>query len=326
MGRIVINKHFKTKSDITANSFKSDGELIISNQVGYEGIVIRNNNGDLFFITPTSGTGTDVPIEYKEYIESYVNDAFDTAFDGYLTSAETISLISASGATEEEMRAIAENVVSGAMVLYITSAMAETMIASALTDYATKEYVSEQIVSAMTGGEINLEGYATEEWVEKKGYLTEHQDISNLVTKDEAKEYAAEEVAKIVASADSSFDTLKEIADWILNDTTGAAAMANDIASLKTTVSEDNVNNWNNAEENAKAYASAYTDSALSQYATIQYVDDKISKISGTTVSSSDHVFLSATQYEELSVSGSVVVDGVEIVYNDSTYYAVYED
>ena len=44
---------------------------------------------------------------------------------------------------------------------------------------------------------------------------------------------AATEVAKIVAGADADFDTLKEIADWILNDTTGAADMANDIAALQ---------------------------------------------------------------------------------------------
>ena len=45
---------------------------------------------------------------------------------------------------------------------------------------------------------------------------------------------AAAKVAEIVAGADASFDTLKEIADWILSDTTGAADMANDIAALQT--------------------------------------------------------------------------------------------
>ena len=40
----------------------------------------------------------------------------------------------------------------------------------------------------------------------------------------------ATEIAKVVASAPEDFDTLKEIADWIANDTTGAAKMANDIA------------------------------------------------------------------------------------------------
>lgn len=45
---------------------------------------------------------------------------------------------------------------------------------------------------------------------------------------------AAAKVAEIVANADADFDTLKEIADWILNDTTGAADMANDIMALQS--------------------------------------------------------------------------------------------
>lgn len=48
-----------------------------------------------------------------------------------------------------------------------------------------------------------------------------------------ATQIAAAKVAEIVADADADFDTLKEIADWILNDTTGAADMANDIAALQ---------------------------------------------------------------------------------------------
>lgn len=40
-------------------------------------------------------------------------------------------------------------------------------------------------------------------------------------------------VAEIVAGADENFDTLKEIADWIKSDTTGAAEMANDIAEMQ---------------------------------------------------------------------------------------------
>lgn len=48
-----------------------------------------------------------------------------------------------------------------------------------------------------------------------------------------ATQIAATKVAEIVANADTDFDTLKEIADWILNDTTGAADMANDIKALQ---------------------------------------------------------------------------------------------
>lgn len=44
----------------------------------------------------------------------------------------------------------------------------------------------------------------------------------------------AEEVTKVVAGADADFDTLKEVADWIKNDKTGAAKMQTDIRTLKT--------------------------------------------------------------------------------------------
>ena len=60
--------------------------------------------------------------------------------------------------------------------------------------------------------------------------------ISTLIGEDKDKSIrsvAAEEVAKIVNSADTRYDTLKEIADWIISDTTGAASMANDINALK---------------------------------------------------------------------------------------------
>lgn len=60
--------------------------------------------------------------------------------------------------------------------------------------------------------------------------------LSKLEGEDAGKsvrQISAAEVAKIVANADQSYDTLKEIADWILNDTTGAADMANDIADLQ---------------------------------------------------------------------------------------------
>jgi len=59
--------------------------------------------------------------------------------------------------------------------------------------------------------------------------------VATLVGKDSGKSVraiSAEEVAKIVAGADESYNTLKEIADWIMSDSTGAAKMANDITRL----------------------------------------------------------------------------------------------
>jgi len=63
--------------------------------------------------------------------------------------------------------------------------------------------------------------------------------ISALIGEDSGKTVraiAAEETAKIVADADAKYDTLKEIADFIMSDETGAAKMATDIAALQTAV------------------------------------------------------------------------------------------
>ena len=63
----------------------------------------------------------------------------------------------------------------------------------------------------------------------------------DLVTAAQVKTYtdgaSAAAVAKVVAGAPADFDTLKEVADWIQNDKTGAAALQTDVAGLKTKVS-----------------------------------------------------------------------------------------
>ena len=72
-----------------------------------------------------------------------------------------------------------------------------------------------------------------------------YADTQDAATLASAKEYAdstadaaaAKAVAAVVAGADSDFDTLKEVADWIKSDTTGAAALQTDVAGLKTKVS-----------------------------------------------------------------------------------------
>ena len=141
-----------------------------------------------------------------------------------------------------------------------------------LTVYATKEELKDakdEINETISG---LSEVYASKTVVET---------LVGEDTNKSARVIAAEEVAKVVASADTNFDTLKEIADWILNDTTGAANMANDIANLKQEdinidgrldvlegikhthenkdvldgISEVKVSAWDAAEQNAKDYA-----------------------------------------------------------------------
>ena len=63
--------------------------------------------------------------------------------------------------------------------------------------------------------------------------------VSTLIGSDASKSartIASEEVAKIVAGADESFDTLKEIADWISTHKTDATAMNSAITALEVIV------------------------------------------------------------------------------------------
>lgn len=70
----------------------------------------------------------------------------------------------------------------------------------------------------------------------KSRMTTAEGKITTLVGEDASKSaraIAAEEVAKIVNGADSSYDTLKEIADWIFGHKTDAAAMNSAIVALE---------------------------------------------------------------------------------------------
>ena len=77
--------------------------------------------------------------------------------------------------------------------------------------------------------------------------------------KAEAKAAADAAVATVVDSAPEAMNTLKEVADWIANDESGAAAMANRI-----TANETAINAINHADTGILANAKKYTDDAIS--------------------------------------------------------------
>ena len=72
------------------------------------------------------------------------------------------------------------------------------------------------------------------------GLVAEVEALKNSsLTKDNLAGYATErfvtdKIAEVVGEGvDDKFDTLREVADWILNDTSGAAKLQNDVAELK---------------------------------------------------------------------------------------------
>ena len=181
-----------------------------------------------------------------------------------------------------------------------------------LVDYATQSFVTDKIVSALTNGTVDITGYAktedvkaavssakTEAIADASAYtdseIAKLSDVyasksvvETLVGEDvnkSSREIASEEVAKVVAKAPEAFDTLKEIADWISNESGATAAdIVIDIAGLKAAdelidgridalevlsgqshthlnkevldgITVDKVAAWDAAEQNAKNYA-----------------------------------------------------------------------
>lgn len=78
-------------------------------------------------------------------------------------------------------------------------------------------------------------------------------------------------IAEVVAGADEDFDTLKEVADWILNDTTGAAKLQIDVAQLKTDVAD---------HETRLGAAEGEIDTLQSEMDTVEALADKADKAS----------------------------------------------
>lgn len=124
-----------------------------------------------------------------------------------------------------------------------------TKIEAGVTDeqVATAKAVKDYVDNLVTGGIGVLGALAKKDEVTetelgedlKKKINDAAAQASTLVGEDASKSaraIAAEEVAKIVNGADSSFDTLKEIADWISGHKTDAASMNSAILALEAIV------------------------------------------------------------------------------------------
>lgn len=144
-----------------------------------------------------------------------------------------------------------------------------------------------------------------------------------------ATEVASESIAKIVDGASSSYDTLKEIADWIINDTTGSAQMANDIQTLKVDTnnlkaeSSVNTNNINTLTNDVKILK----NDSLKVNNDITVINEKITTLSGsvkdTVISSIDDAIIDNGLYitdvkPEDYQSGSLLR---KLLYDGKTYF-----
>lgn len=114
----------------------------------------------------------------------------------------------------------------------------------------------------------------------------EHDDEKSVRT------ISAEEVAKIVANAPESYDTLQEIATWIMSDTTGAAKMANDITALQSGKKDKQTAVTNIAGDADKTLATLSQDANGNITYTMQPIQE---------ASTSQHGLMTAAMYTKLN-------------------------
>ena len=168
------------------------------------------------------------------------------------------------------------------------------------------------------------EGIATDGAIaELQAILNEHE--SSLAILEGGKEVAgsvaaiaAAAVAEIVAGADTSFDTLKEIADWIKNDTTGAAKMAADIDALEALVGNKAV-----ATQISEAIAAALKVEGADKYALasnlealagrVGTAEGKISSAEGR-IKNLEDIGAQANVIETIKVNGSALIPSSKAV------------
>ena len=164
-------------------------------------------------------TNADIPALVASEVEDQLEDKQDSLTDEQMAAVD-------SGITEEILETIQDDIED------LQSDKADaTTVAAALATKANAADMETALANKVGNSALSAEVAAR-----TSADSTLNAKITTLIGTDDnmsARSIAQQEVAKIVASADADFDTLKEVADWIKSDTTGAAKMQSDISDLK---------------------------------------------------------------------------------------------
>lgn len=229
-----------------------------------------------------------------------------------------------------------EIVISGGGV---TERVVEEMIESAITPFSgdlsalsgeVAELSSEMENKADKSDIPSLSGYATEQWVENKGYLTEHQPLKTI----NGEVISGTGNITISGGGDMSNYYTKEETDNAINAATSGIPSSQTIEQLRTDVNAISGDVTTLSGEVAtKLDASAYTPTDLSQYWTSAQTEAAISAHTANTtvhVTQSDKNYWNAKVDEEKFWCGSTSDYNLETesgtTINPDVIYFIYED
>ena len=205
---------FKKSSDSgsTENSPKYPeyleyGEIAINYGAGHEGIIIQNDNNELLLFSPDEKI-----MNYISSKEFVVSEALNELNDKILTVSGEVEtkqekLVSGTNIKTINNQSILGNGnitiegsgqsytagnnidISSSNVISVTGITVPTKVSDLTNDsgFITTANTKNFITSGQAQTQINtsLNGYATEQWVTNKNYLTEHQSLAGLVASAE---------------------------------------------------------------------------------------------------------------------------------------------
>lgn len=283
--RIINNKHYNDSSLITRDKFESEGEIVISNEYGFEGIYIINTNGDVVKIGykgSNSGSGSTSGSTESGGTPEYVDGEFVRNYlkaQAYMTSAKTaemlsvledaIAILSGDYTTHKvqnetdfnflnaKIDALSGLTPSGdgeidPMILADLSAKIDVLsgitsrhIEENVSDFqAVNDRIDNIVIPSSGGGEFDYAALNELSGATVDGFQSIEDRINALsgltaeiLSEDDIRNIVTSEISFLVSSADSMFNVLREIAEWVESDATGSAALISDVGQLKENVS-----------------------------------------------------------------------------------------
>lgn len=287
----------------------SEGVVTIKTGVSEVDGKINNAAGDDIVLAKVATTGKAVDIlldpsatignNAKTTVQAAI-EALATAFDGLVTDTQNLVKAHADNTTVH-ITADERTAWNGEIGAKAAAEAAQANATSALEKIG-------DATSGLTKAVADNKAYAeslAERSSQAESALAARLDVIEGEGEGSMKKAAADAVAEVVAGADSDFDTLKEVADWIANDTTGSAKLQSDVAILRGADTVEG--SVAKAEKDAKAY----TDERIGELGKVSgeegaadhtvksYVDEKIQGLGDAAYTGVENA--NADQYVKVS-------------------------
>ena len=244
----------------------AEGEDIVLAKVATTGKAVD------ILLDPSANIGNNAKTTVQAAIEALV-----TAFDGLVTETQNLVKTHADNTTVHitaEERTRWNNEVGAKSA----AEAAQSDATSALTKIGDE---NSGLTKSVADNKTAIEAEVTRA-TSAESALAGRLDVIEGEGEGSIKKAAADAVAEVVAGANSDFDTLKEVADWIANDTTGAAKLQSDVAILRG--SDTVEGSVAKAEKDAKAYTDerigdlgkVSEEEGAADHTVKSYVDEKI--------------------------------------------------